>query len=177
MPVLFTAIDLPIEVRERLGALVPAGVPGLRVVPPDDMHVTLHYLGEGEAGVYESALATVRAASFRIALDGVGLFEQPGGASVWWMGLKPSAELAQLHRVVGEALGTVGFMVDRRPFTPHVTLARAGKGCSRESLKRWLSSGAELRSEWDAREFALYSSRAPVEGQPRYVKERTFALR
>ena len=51
-----------------------------------------------------------------------------GGAGrfgdLWWAGVEPSRGLSALAESIQRALRERGFHVERRPFRPHVTLAR-----------------------------------------------------
>ncbi len=175
MPKLFVALALPVDVRERLGRLVPPDAPGLRLVRPESMHLTLHYIGQGDVPVYETALAAVRMPPFDLRLVRPGCFPDARRPRVLWMGLEESEPLARLHRAVGSALESVGFTPDPRGFTPHVTLARVESASCRGELARILESAP---AEWplmSVTEFILFSSQQQ-DGRPHYVAERTFAL-
>jgi 2'-5' RNA ligase len=75
MPRLLAAVVLPDAVKDRLLAVRPMSIPGLRLVGRDEMHLTLHFLGEADQGKTEAAvraLAGVRAGPFEVAVQGVG---------------------------------------------------------------------------------------------------------
>lgn len=123
---LFVGVELPEDVRERLASLC-AGVPGARWVPPENMHLSLRFIGEvagDEAEDIFHALAAVRPRAFDISLAGVGHFETGNEVRALWVGVERNAELVALRDRVESALGRVGLPRDGRRFTPHVTLAR-----------------------------------------------------
>lgn len=119
---LFTALSLPLDAAVALARCAP-GVSGGRVVAPQQMHVTLHYLGEADIDRTADALRTVAVEPFELYIEGSGRFESPGAVTVW-AGVRPTPELLALHAAVGETLEVVGYVPESRPYTPHVTLAR-----------------------------------------------------
>lgn len=88
------------------------------------MHVTLHFLGEAEIELVAAALAEVAIPAFRLDLQGVGQFPSAGGATTLWAGVCGSPEMLLLPAATAAKLMTVGFRLETRPYTPHVTLAR-----------------------------------------------------
>ena len=129
---LFVACELPDDVRLALGAvqdgLRRATHVRLRWVRPEGIHITLKFLGGVEAarvGEIERALAAAiepfeaRVRPARLA--GFG----GSGLRVVWVGLEGDIDrLAGLAERVDAALVPVGFPRERRPFAPHLTLAR-----------------------------------------------------
>lgn len=123
---LFVGVELPEDVRERLASLC-GGVPGARWVPPENLHLTLRFIGEvagGEADDIYHALAAVRPRAFNISLSGVGHFETGNEVRQLWVGVERNAELIALRDRVESALVRIGLEREKRRFTPHVTLAR-----------------------------------------------------
>jgi 2'-5' RNA ligase len=103
---LFVGVELPEDVRERISALC-AGVPGARWVPPENLHLTLRFIGEvdnGEADDIYHALSAVRPRSFDITLSGVGHFESGGEVRQLWVGVERSAELVALRSRIESTL-------------------------------------------------------------------------
>lgn len=172
---LFVAIDLPPDAVEALLALRPNPVPGLRRVGPDQMHLTLHYVGPVEQpDVLEAALARVPFARFALDFAGVGSFAR-NDAEYLWAGVVPSLALTALHTATGVALRGVGHAVEERPYTPHITVAR-GHGAEMPAVRdEFVRTHArfELRGLPITR-FSLYTSRF-VEGTPLYERRRTYS--
>jgi 2'-5' RNA ligase len=107
MPRLFVAADLPDRARDRLLAVRPAAFPGVRLVGREEMHLTLHFVGEVEDGQIDAvrrALEGVKAPPFAIDLDGVGRFPPEGVARVLWAGVRANPKLSALHQALGTAL-------------------------------------------------------------------------
>jgi RNA 2',3'-cyclic 3'-phosphodiesterase len=123
---LFVAIELPEPVRLTLSAL-QAGLPGARWVEPENMHLTVRFIGDVDGGVAEDvaeALSLVAQPRFRLSLAGIGQFSTGERARTLWVGVDRSSELTQLHGSVSGALRRAGVAPEGRKFTPHVSLAR-----------------------------------------------------
>jgi 2'-5' RNA ligase len=129
---LFVACNLPDEVRRGLGQvqddLRRLGADDLRWVRPEGIHVTLKFLGAVDAArveaVREALASAIEPFELRVRPASVGGF---GGARlrVVWAGLEGDvAGLAALALRVDEALAKLRFSRERRPFAPHLTLAR-----------------------------------------------------
>ena len=129
---LFVALDIDPAIRQRLEEFVNglrAQVPGVRFVGPETFHVTLKFLGEtARVEEIERALAVVRGAPFEMAFRGCGFFPSANRARVFWAGIEAPAELQALATGVDQATRALGFPPERGPYTPHLTLARAGSG-------------------------------------------------
>jgi len=126
------------EVIRRMSAQLP----GLRWVNPAGIHLTLAFLGEmtdeqlgGVRHAVESAARQSKPFSYR--LSRLGSFGSPRQPRVVWMGIdEPTGALAHLHRVLNRELDRRGFEVDKRPFSPHLTLARARDPLSADELQK-----------------------------------------
>jgi RNA 2',3'-cyclic 3'-phosphodiesterase len=128
---LFVALEIPSAVRENLAALVKslrAVSPQTRWMRPENLHVTLKYIGE----VSEEKGAAIRAAlsgvhsEQPIALDfrGLGFFPNEKQPRVFWAGIEASPNLRTLADVIDGATEKLAIPREKRPFSPHLTLAR-----------------------------------------------------
>ena len=132
---LFVAIDLDDRARaavigeqKRLASLDPRGA-SLKWVRAEQLHLTIAFLGEVEesraavaAGVISGG---VDQAPFEVEFEGLGVFPPRGAPRALWVGIGlGEAELRALARGIAEALMRAGFVLDARPFSPHLTLAR-----------------------------------------------------
>ena len=121
-----------VGLRGQLEARWPLPV---RWVKPDQMHLTLKFIGDFERArlpQLEAALvaATAGRKSFALKLAGLGAFPNLRRARMLWVGLEGDTEpLAALAGAYDEATAALGVPRERRPFVPHLTLGRAsGKG-------------------------------------------------
>ena len=176
---LFVALDLPFEVRERLRLMTGAKLPGARWVPPENMHLTLRFVGEvdhGRADDIDAALGTIAARGFSLTLEGVGTFQSGRRVHALWAGVERNPALEHLRAKVESALVRAGCEPERRKFTPHVTLARLDQP-DPAKLGDWLHGNALFRlGPVPVEHFTLFSSRLGREG-PHYTAEAAYALR
>jgi RNA 2',3'-cyclic 3'-phosphodiesterase len=127
---LFIAVHLPTELTDRAAALLPPALPALKRVRPEQMHVTLAFLGWTADDRLEAVNEAARAAAaghpaFDLALAGAGRFPESGRLRVVWLGIGEGADaLATLARSVTAQLRDRQLRFDDRPFAPHLTLAR-----------------------------------------------------
>jgi len=131
---LFIACELPPAARDALGRaqdeLRARGAGRLRWVRPEGIHLTLKFLGDVAAarrGAVESALAAAIVSPFALdlRLGSLGGFGGRQRLRVIWVGLEGDVDgLARQAALVEEALAPLGFPRERRPFAPHLTLAR-----------------------------------------------------
>jgi RNA 2',3'-cyclic 3'-phosphodiesterase len=130
---LFVALDLSQNIREALIAWrsrVTRQIPELRPVAHDALHVTLCFLGSQSAGEDERIAAACETAlggapSPELRLD-VGLWLPPRRPRVLAIRLHDSSQaLARIQARVASALCDGGWYApEKRPFLPHVTVAR-----------------------------------------------------
>lgn len=123
---LFVAVPLPSDIQDDLADLCQ-GIPGARWVPPENMHLTLRFVGEVGGHVRNDiveALERVRGQPFDLHLSGVGHFESGRKPRALWVGVERSRPLQQLQESVEAAIQRAGQPPEGRKFKPHVTLAR-----------------------------------------------------
>ncbi len=153
----FVAVELDRDLRKVLGRVqaevrercVRGGGQEVRVqwVKPDSIHLTLKFLGEiEEARIQDlrTALGPVVAGQprFSVEVGGLGVFPDLRAPRVIWIGLSGRVdELVRLAADVDRALHTIGFPLESRPWSPHLTLARI-KERSREAGKGFAATGA-----------------------------------
>lgn len=124
--------DLQQQVKRELVQELRRRAPGARIqwVRAESIHATLKFLGDvTEDGVrdIERALAGVatRHAAFAVEVGGLGVFPGPRAPRVIWVGLGGAVDrLTRLAADVEAALAELGYPPERRPFQPHLTLAR-----------------------------------------------------
>jgi len=130
---LFLALPIPPDIAAVAFALLPPPVPALRRVRPELMHLTLAFLGETPEARLPDVLAAAEAAgagqhAFEIVLDQAGRFPVSGVPRVVWLGVGAGrAPLQALADRVVTALRERGLPFEKRPFQPHLTLARIGE--------------------------------------------------
>jgi RNA 2',3'-cyclic 3'-phosphodiesterase len=141
-----------------------AGLPAGRAVPPENLHITLAFLGEHPMPVIEDvhyALAPLAGPEFAYALAGVGLLgDRP--PRVVHAAVRPEPALKHLRDRVLEAARGTGLSLPRERFVPHVTLARLPQSLGAEDLerlRRWVVGRIGFAAgPFRAERFALFRS-------------------
>jgi 2'-5' RNA ligase len=130
---LFAAIELEAGIKQGLVRLqrdlriAPAAV---RWLTPDQMHLTLKFLGDvpdPDVPVVCEALREIagRTPPFEIEVAGLGCFPPGGSARIVWAGLnEPTGVLALCRERCEAAFADLGFRRENRGFTPHLTIGR-----------------------------------------------------
>ena len=132
---LFAAVELPAGVRAALagwGERAVGGRAALRAVPPENLHVTLCFLGaraEAEAEAIGELVRSCADGPVALAL-GPALWLAPRRPHVLTVAIEdPDGRLGALQAAVAAALvAGAGFAPEPRPFRPHVTVARVRGG-------------------------------------------------
>jgi len=157
---LFVALELPEPVKAALDRLV-CGVPGARWLPPENLHLTLRFVGEADGPGTEDlvdALSHVAELPFDLSVENVGHFESGRRARTLWAGVARSPALARLQSRIETAVRRAGFPPERRRFVPHVTLARLD-GTPPQEVSRFISAHSLFRAPtFTVAGFVLYSS-------------------
>jgi len=132
---LFVAVFPAAEVMQRLdeaihrlaGGLSPKAVAWTR---PEQIHLTLNFLGNVERGKVEElqravAAACRRVGPFLLRARGLGCFPSPARARILWAGLDGAvAAVEGMKEKLDEGLAPLGCVADERAFHPHLTLGR-----------------------------------------------------
>lgn len=158
---LFTAIDLPREQRKALYRLANE-LPGIRVTPQAQLHLTLNFIGEVDAmhfrKLHEGCMA-VTTAPFSLCIQGIGTFPTQHIPRILWAGLVPCPPLLQLQLLLKKKLMAADIKQEARRFHPHVTLARI-KHCSQKDISAFCKAHADLTfPPFTVTTYHLYSSR------------------
>jgi 2'-5' RNA ligase len=131
---MFVALDLPVPARDALAAWrdeLVADRPDLRPVRPEALHVTLVFLGwQDESAAPEIGRAALGAAPGDVPLLRAGAVKPlpPRDPRLFALDLEDSGGTAgALQAVVSDALRP-WYKPEKRPFWPHITLARVKRG-------------------------------------------------
>lgn len=156
---LFVALEVPAEVRERFADFLKqlrARSTQPRWVRPENLHVTLKFIGEvppEKLSAIRAALATVRSdKAVTIDFRGLSFFPDEKYPRVFWAGLNASPNLKTLATDIDHATEKLGIPPEKRPFSPHLTLARFQAPRLPEEIRT-------IVQENDAREFGSLRTR------------------
>lgn len=172
----FIALELPKHVRDKAvvlqESLARAGGE-VKWVEPENLHVTLLFLGEvGDRDVPAVCRAVADGCAargpFAIAVEKVGCFPSARRPRVVWVGVGEGAgEVVALHDALEEVLLELGcYRREARQYTPHVTLGRVKR---EEGPADALGSALARKADWqggavDVREVLVMSSELTPQG-------------
>ena len=175
---LFVGLEIDETVRGRAAAIADAAALVLsdtlvvRWVPPENLHITLWFLGELAETRAAAALAALDKPfpfpSFGLGLGGLGAFPSSGIPRVVWLGVRDGADsIASIHGEIAARLQPLGIAAERRPFSAHLTIgrvksARAGVG-SRDVRRQWSGVPADA-GECRIEAVTLFRSRLSPRG-------------
>ena len=169
---LFTAIDIPADIQDRLYDM-SREIKGARSVPRQQLHLTLKFIGEvpkDKLQAIQGALAAVSAAPFTLALQGLGRFPARGPARIVWAGCRAESRLLQLFSALEETLEPLAIAREEREYSPHITIARL-KIPTPAALREFLTHHATFATEpFEVRCFSLYSSKLSSQGADHKVE-------
>lgn len=163
----FVAIPLPDGIAETL-ARASAGLNFGRSVAPENMHLTLRFVGDCTDETLDELdrrLSAIRVAPIDLAFSGPGGFGSGTPRILYW-GVEPTPELFALKDAVESAIRRSGITLASERFVPHVTLVRgATQGGTVARLGEWLARARHLRPEgFRAYGFALFASELHPDG-------------
>ena len=121
-------------------------------VHPQDLHMTLQFLGSVDANAEACIMAAaeaVRGSRFTMEISRLDFWPKP---RIAWAGLEQTpAELSALVKALGARLGDCGFCLEKRVYRPHVTLLRKTTPSMAASLPQPIY--------WEVDHFVLVASR------------------
>lgn len=174
---LFVGLSLSDELRDRL-VEIQSGVPGARWIEPENLHVTLRFVGDVDRGQAEDladSLSMIRAPAFDLSICGVGYFGQADKARLLYAGVERTPALQHLRDKVESVCVRLGLEPDARKFKPHVTLAYL-RDAAADRIGLFTAEWQNLRFPPEpVEQFSLFSSWPAGEGR-HYEEEAAFPL-
>lgn len=175
----FVAIELDPAARKCVEAALDrcaaAGNDGVRWCRPEQLHITLKFLGETPeprvpmiCDVLRRTSTTIR--PFTLELAGLGTFPEKGTPRVMWYGVQDEGSTCRKWLEAADPeLEALGLGREQRPFTPHVTLGRAKTPAGGRLIEK-LVKAAETPGTvaFIATSVTLFESRGHPHG-PRYL--------
>ncbi|MGD1278688.1 MAG: RNA 2',3'-cyclic phosphodiesterase [Tepidisphaeraceae bacterium] len=179
---LFVAIELPEVVRQHLQRMQDALRPVIpaRWTKSEQLHVTLKFLGETlDADVPRviEGLRTIQIEQpIQLSVSGVVCFPPHGLIRIVAAAMADAeGRCVDLAKQIDTACHDVGFALEHRPWTPHVTIGRVKERTERDTRDRAAAAIAPMAAgpSWDVEEFALIQSHLDQRG-PTYIRAAHF---
>ncbi len=170
---LFTGLDLAPHVAANIAAFLSSVRPlaPLRWTAVENLHVTTKFIGEWPEARLEELIGKLAFPheAFPLTVAGLGFFPHARAPKTMWAGIARSPELHTLAAATESAVEPLGIARDKRPYSPHLTLARI---LSAQPLAHLLSGAPETFGTFAVEAFHLYQSRNSI-----YTKLASFALK
>jgi 2'-5' RNA ligase len=118
----------------------------LKLVKPQNIHVTLRFLGNITPNTVEKIfeeMKKVQFTPFDVRINGLGAFPHLRYPRVVWAGITEGAD--QLRNVFSQLeprLRSLGFAPDTKGFSPHLTIARVKSGRNKAELVKFINENA-----------------------------------
>jgi len=173
---LFVGLAIPEIVADAL-SVVQSGVDGANWRPPENFHITLAFIGETDRHGFSEALealASIEGPSLDVTLSGFGYFGDRQPRAIW-AGLPPNEALILLQSKVARALRQAGFSLEKRKYTPHVTVAYTKHALQADVERYCARHGLFSCGLFPVDAFHLYASHLGGEGS-HYEIEASYAL-
>ena len=142
---LFIAVELPPDTLAALSQLIhglrASALQGMSLVAAKNIHLTLKFLGNGNTDQVPGLMSTLdslasKAASFTLELGDVGGFPNLKRTRVLIVCMAGDMQpLEKLVNLVEDACELIGFAREKRPFSPHLTVARMRDSASPEDRR------------------------------------------
>lgn len=144
----FIAVDIPASPHlEAFAADLRNASPALKVVRTDQLHLTVKFLGDTEEGLVPEIVSAIQEATagippFEIRIRGTGGFPSLDRMNVIWVGVEGAEPIARMAEALEVSLEPLGFPRERRPWKPHVTIARVKGQRDLDRVRRLLVARA-----------------------------------
>ena len=146
----------------------------LRLVNPNILHITLEFLGditENQVRIVKNVLDELEFNSMKLNVSNPNVLPDENYIRVVYCELDGDIEpLKEIQRALRKKLRENGFRVDKRPFKPHLTIARVKSARNRKELIRVIKQLSEVSCGiQEIKSITLKQSILKPEG-PQYTK-------
>ena len=168
----FIALEIKEDLRKILVAVqqkIGAQTGGIKWVKPDNMHLTLKFLGltpEDKIGEISDILENTAGGlnSFAVSVSGFGAFPSRNNPKVIWAGLKADEALFKLQKKIELLLEPLGFSREKRLFSPHLTIGRVRDSSAKKKLKDAFENIQAEIDSFEIKKITFYKSDLMPEG-------------
>jgi len=141
----FIAVRLSPEIQLKLGSIsaqLKKQIKGsiVRWVPVNNIHITLKFLGDVSIANLELLKKIIQSEAFhyenfKLSVGELGVFPSQNRPRVIWVGVRAPEELAFLQKGIETETERLGYKVEERPFSPHLTLGRVNRTATSEDVR------------------------------------------
>jgi RNA 2',3'-cyclic 3'-phosphodiesterase len=141
----FIAIDLPLYIQNKLADILlqlqQSEARAVRWVPSNNIHLTIKFLGDVSPTNLELLTRLLRSEvsrfrSFEICVGELGAFPSIRRPRVIWIGVEAPPTLTALQRAIETETVRLGYAIEERPFSPHLTLGRVAHNATPEEVHK-----------------------------------------
>ncbi|MFH1201317.1 MAG: RNA 2',3'-cyclic phosphodiesterase [Candidatus Omnitrophota bacterium] len=139
----FIAVDVSKEIREtlgRIGTKLRASGADVKWVDPQNLHLTLKFLGDIDLGKVEEIKEILSQMAknypaFRMVVTNLGAFPKASYPRVIWVGIDQGKdELLKISRELEKRLENLGIKKEERAMSCHITIGRVRSPLNRIHL-------------------------------------------
>jgi 2'-5' RNA ligase len=136
----FIAIELPPEIQKEIAGRTSVlqeklPKPLVRWVPVQNIHLTLQFMGDVSPSNLELLSGELRidvanSPCFEVLVGKAGAFPSVRRARTLWVGLTAPLALTTLQHTIQTTTARLGYQVEERTFSPHLTIGRVNQNAS-----------------------------------------------
>jgi 2'-5' RNA ligase len=156
----FIAIELPQQIKEALAGIqnkLKESGADVKWVEPNNIHLTLKFLGEINDGQLEKLTEIIEDAakdkqSFEVNISSIGAFPKIDYPRVIWVGIdKGDRETKAIAKELEDRIQKIGIPKEDRAFSSHITIARTRSTLNRDKLVQGLKALSQDfgRENWE----------------------------
>jgi 2'-5' RNA ligase len=169
----FIALELSPEIQTQLGQIqdeLKKSDADVKWVNPSGIHLTLKFLGNLSLELIEEIKKILEQLAkehqqFELKINCLGAFPKIEHPRVIWVGIEEGKDQSvKLAQELEERLIKLGFLPEKHPFKPHLTLGRVRSGRNRDQLKKLLTSFTFAQKTMQAEKLILFKSTLTPQG-------------
>lgn len=119
----------------------------LKMVEPQNIHMTIRFLGDIQPIMVERVfdeMKSVKFVPFDVRVHGLGAFPNVHYSRVLWAGITEGADqLKSVFTQLEPRLRRLGFSPDSKGFSPHLTIARVKSGRNKAQLAEFIVKNSD----------------------------------
>jgi len=128
----FIALDITNQLKMHIADIqsnISTKIKGIRFVKPDNIHITIKFLGEKSSKSIKLIIETLNHLDIpkdpiTIHIDKLGVFPNNRNPRIIWLGFRRNGVIEGLYSSIDNKLALLGMRKENRPLNPHLTLGR-----------------------------------------------------